>query len=111
MEQQENQDTVNDLPTPEWQSDDWQNYLTTLSGKLKPIELGKLFTLFQIHNKNWCIGTILNFEEFKAKLQLRPAEFERMLEFLDGANLVVNRVVIADKVPASLISRYQVVKI
>lgn len=68
----------------------------------------KLYVLHEIEHKRYKVGRRLYFEDLHQKLGVTKAAYLQALEFLDGANLVVNEVVVNDKVPKDLIDRYQI---
>lgn len=67
-----------------------------------------LFVLWRIHNKLYQSGARLFYEEIQTKIELSKGSYKEALAFLEGAGVVVNEVVVTDRVPALLIQRYGV---
>ncbi|MET1995589.1 hypothetical protein [Enterococcus faecium] len=68
-----------------------------------------LFVLWRIHNKLYQSGARLFYEEIQTKIELSKGSYKEALAFLEGAGVVVNEVVVTDRVPALLIQRYGIV--
>ncbi|HFD1635369.1 TPA: hypothetical protein QFF48_001630 [Enterococcus faecium] len=68
-----------------------------------------LFVLWRIHNKLYQAGARLFYEEIQTKINLSKGSYKEALAFLEGAGVVVNEVVVTDRVPALLVSRYGIV--
>ncbi|AOA04030.1 hypothetical protein BN424_2356 [Carnobacterium maltaromaticum LMA28] len=66
----------------------------------------RIYVMWRIHNKKYQVGTRLFFNDVAEKLGVAKQPYSMALEFLEGANLVVNEVVIADKVPSHFVQRY-----
>lgn len=94
MEEQTNQ---NQIETPKYCSN-FQSY----NNKEKSI----IYLLWKIHNKKTSIGSLIFFEELEEKFQLTKTQWNLVKEFLSGANLVVNQVVIQGAVSKELINRF-----
>ncbi|MGQ4068867.1 hypothetical protein [Enterococcus mundtii] len=65
-----------------------------------------IYVLWQIHNKELRLGSKLFFEPLEEKLGLRKAQWPLVKEFLSGAGLLVDQVVIAEAIPKNLKERY-----
>lgn len=80
-------------------------YATTFKNH-KPYVQGALFTLWRIHHKKFQAGSQLFYEEIRQYVSLSKTAYKEALAFLEGAGMVVNEVVITDKVPQALVERY-----
>lgn len=69
-----------------------------------------LFVLWRIHNKYYRLGSRLFYEELATAAKATKGTYKESLAFLEGAGVVVNEVVVADKVPSVLLERYGIVK-
>lgn len=65
-----------------------------------------LYVLWRIHNKKYQRGARLFYDEIHKNNPTSKNSYKEALAFLEGAGLVVNEVVIEDKVPATLVHRY-----
>lgn len=74
----------------------------------KPYVQGAIFVLWRIHHKKYQAGSQLFYDELSQSIPFSKTAYKESLAFLEGAGLVVNEVVITDKVPQSLIERYSI---
>lgn len=74
---------------------------------LTPKDKGIVYLLWQIHHKKLSIGSIIYYDVLEEKFKVTKANRALIKEFLSGANVAVNDVVIADKVPKELAERFQ----
>lgn len=77
-------------------------------GNYKPYVQGAIFVLWRIHHKKYQAGSQLFYDELSQSIPFSKTAYKESLAFLEGAGLVVNEVVITDKVPQSLIERYSI---
>lgn len=80
-------------------------YATTYAYQRPAIQTA-LFVLWRIQNKEYQTGSRLYYEELKEAIDCTKGAYREALTFLEGAGLVMNEVVVADKVPTSLVQRY-----
>lgn len=80
-------------------------YATTFKN-YKPYVQCALFALWRIHHKKFQAGSQLFYEEITQHISLSKTAYKEALAFLEGAGMVVNEVVITDKVPQALVERY-----
>lgn len=80
-------------------------YATTYDNQ-KPFIQVSLFILWRIKHKKYQPGSQLFFDEISKHIKLSKQHYKESLAFLEGAGMVVNEVVIADKVSPTLIERY-----
>ncbi|EOI53107.1 hypothetical protein [Enterococcus gilvus] len=80
-------------------------YATTFKNH-KPYVQGAIFALWRIHHKKFQAGSQLFYEEIRQHVSLSKTAYKEALAFLEGAGMVVNEVVITDKVPQALVERY-----
>lgn len=67
-----------------------------------------IYLLWKINNKKLSVGSLIFYEELKNNFGLTKTHWNLVKEFLSGANLVVNEVVIQNTVSKELISRFGV---
>lgn len=72
----------------------------------RPAVQTALFILWRVHNKKYQAGAQLFYEEINRNLKTAKPTYKEALAFLEGAGVVVNEVVVSDKVPTGLIQRY-----
>lgn len=65
-----------------------------------------IYVLWQIHNKELRLGSKLFFEPLEEKLGLKKSQWPLVKEFLSGAGLLVDQVIIAEAIPKNLKERY-----
>jgi hypothetical protein len=82
---------------------------TQFSHEIENKDKVKIYVLYQIENKKWKRGTILSYKRLSQEITVPNNAYKMALEFLEGAGLIVNEVVIEEKVPATLIERYGVI--
>lgn len=99
-------DTHNQNQNQAEKHNDQLEKVTTLKGALSSKDRMKIYVLSKIHNKKFRVGSRLFYNDVSSNIGGSRSTYLYVLEFLDGANLVVNEVVIADKVPMPLIERY-----
>lgn len=87
--------------------------LSEMTGKnvsnLSPKDKIKIYCLYKIANKKWDLGSTLEKDDIVkilGKTDNTAANLSR--EFMEGAQLMVNDVVIANKVPERLLDKYEV---
>lgn len=68
-----------------------------------------IFVMWKIHRKEYQVGSRLFYELIESKIKTSKAAYKEALAFLEGASIVVNEVVIADKVSPDLIKRYEII--
>lgn len=85
-----------------------EDQMSPLTCELKDKDKVKVYIMWRIHNKHYQIGTRIFFNEIAKNLGVGKQAYNLGLEFLEGANLAVNEVIIADKVPSSFIQRYEI---
>ncbi|OEG13155.1 hypothetical protein BCR25_04940 [Enterococcus termitis] len=85
------------------------NDFTRFTHELENKDKVKLYVLYQIENKKWKRGTTLSYKRLSQEITVPNNAYKMALEFLEGAGLIVNEVVIEEKVPATLIERYGVI--
>ncbi|OTO02238.1 hypothetical protein [Enterococcus sp. 5B3_DIV0040] len=76
----------------------------------RPAIQAALFVLWRIHNKGYQVGTRLFYEEIHQHIHATKGAYKEALAFLEGAGVVVNEVVVENKVPAVLIQRYGILE-
>lgn len=76
----------------------------------RPAIQAALFVLWRIHNKVYQTGARLFYEEIHQQIQTTKGSYKEALAFLEGAGVVVNEVVVENKVPAVLIQRYGILE-
>lgn len=84
------------------------NRYTASQRKLSGYEKVRNHILMQIHQKRYIIGTQLHYQDVKEQAESK-IHYQRALYFLEGAGIVVNEVVITDKVPKELLQRVGIV--
>jgi hypothetical protein len=67
-----------------------------------------IFVMWKIHHKEYQTGSRLFFEQIESQIKTSKTNYKEALAFLEGASIVVNEVVIDNKVPSSLVDRYQI---
>lgn len=67
-----------------------------------------IFVMWKIYHKEYQLGTRLFFEQVESQIKTSKSSYREALSFLEGASIVVNEVVIADKVNPLLITRYEI---
>ncbi|MBC1922989.1 hypothetical protein [Listeria grayi] len=82
--------------------------LMAVKRKLSGYEKVRNHILIQIQKKRYIIGTQLHYQDVKEKAESK-IHYQRALYFLEGAGIVVNEVVITDKVPKELLQRVGIV--
>ncbi|MDA9469893.1 hypothetical protein [Enterococcus sp. 5H] len=81
--------------------------MTSIQGTYKANEKIQLFIMWQIYNKRYTVGTKLFYGEIERKVNgVNKQAYAKARLFLEGANLLVDEVIIADKVPNHLIERF-----
>jgi hypothetical protein len=96
----ENQNQVNQSPLLSI------HQLTKIKGNYKPNEKIQLYVMWQIYNKRYTIGSKLFYDDIIAKIGGNKSAYAKARMFLEGAGLIVDEVVIADKVPNNLVERF-----
>ncbi|WPH48345.1 hypothetical protein SHT67_14295 (plasmid) [Enterococcus faecalis] len=69
-----------------------------------------LFVLWRIHNKEYQAGARLFYDEIYQHIQPTKGAYKEALAFLEGAGVVVNEVVVENKVPLTLLQRYGIIE-
>lgn len=82
---------------------------TTYSYQRPAIQVA-LFVLWRIHNKIYQAGARLFYEEISNQIRTTKGSYKEALAFLEGAGVVVNEVVVENKVPTLLIQRYGILE-
>lgn len=72
-------------------------------------EQAVVYVLWLIHRKKLRIGSRLYYEPLQQKFQITKAQWALVKEFLSGANVLVDQVIIADKLEKPLLERFQIV--
>lgn len=72
----------------------------------RPAIQAALFVLWRIHNKSYQAGVRLFYEEIHQEINTTKGAYKEALAFLEGAGVVVNEVVVENKIPSTLIQRY-----
>lgn len=80
--------------------------ITTIQGNYKANEKIQLYVMWQIHNKRYTVGSKLFYEDIQKKVGANKSAYAKARMFLSGAGLIVDEVVIADKLPNNLIERF-----
>lgn len=80
-------------------------YATTFDNQ-KPFIQASLFVLWRIKHKKYIQGSRLFYNEIDEYVPLSKQTYKEAQAFLEGAGMVVNEVIIADKVTPTLIERY-----
>ncbi|HIB1918088.1 TPA: hypothetical protein ACWWDF_002801 [Enterococcus faecium] len=81
------------------------SYADTFEQERPAVQLA-LIILWRIHTKRYQVGSRVFKSELMNELKVSDSNYKEALAFLEGAGAVVNEVVILDKVPQTLISRY-----
>nr|WP_216682975.1 hypothetical protein [Enterococcus innesii] len=68
-----------------------------------------VYVLWSIHTKKLRIGSRLYFEPLKERFAISKGTWLLVKEFLSGANVLVDQVIIADKVEKPLLERFHIV--
>lgn len=68
-----------------------------------------IYILWQIQNRKIRVGSKLFFEPLNKKFGLSKSQWPLVKEFLSGAGLLVDQVVIAETIPKYLKERYGIV--
>lgn len=68
-----------------------------------------IYVMWKVHHKEYQVGSRLFYEQIESKIKTSKAAYKEALAFLEGASIVVNEVVIADKVSPDLIKRYEII--
>ncbi|EHA3992799.1 hypothetical protein [Enterococcus hirae] len=76
----------------------------------RPAIQAALFVLWRIHNKAYQAGARLFYEEIHQHIHTTKGAYREALAFLEGASVVVNEVVVENKVPVVLIQRYGILE-
>lgn len=76
----------------------------------RPAIQAALFVLWRIHNKAYQAGARLFYEEIHQHIHTTKGAYKEALAFLEGASVVVNEVVVENKVPTVLIQRYGILE-
>ncbi|MGG5373359.1 hypothetical protein [Enterococcus sp. AZ196] len=74
----------------------------------KPAIQVAIFVMWKIHHKEYQVGSRLFFEQVESQIKVSKSNYKEALAFLEGASIAVNEVIIADKVPPTLIERYDI---
>ncbi|OTN83965.1 hypothetical protein A5819_003515 [Enterococcus sp. 7E2_DIV0204] len=82
------------------------NRITSVQGEFKANEKIQLFIMWQVLNKRYVIGSKLFYDDIEAKVGANKQAYSKACMFLEGAGLIVDKVVIANKVPDSLVERF-----
>jgi hypothetical protein len=67
-----------------------------------------VFILWSIHHKKLGIGSKLFYEPLKKQFNLSKTHWGLVREFLSGANVLVDQVIISDKIPKELQERFAI---
>lgn len=97
----------NETPQSERQSTEGVEYSSSFKHQRPAIQVA-IFVMWKIHHKEYQLGTRLFFEQVESQIKTSRSTYKEALAFLEGASIVVNEVVIADKVTPSLIARYEI---
>lgn len=68
-----------------------------------------IYILWQIQRKELRLGSKLFFEPYQEKFELPKVHWPLVKEFLSGAGILVDHVVIAESIPKHLKERYGIV--
>lgn len=82
------------------------NRITTIEANYKSNEKIQMYVLWQILNKRYTIGSKLFFPDIESKLGVSKSALPRAKMFLEGAGVLVDDVIIADKIPNNLKERF-----
>lgn len=97
----------NESQQQEYQSKNGIEYSSSFKHQRPAIQVA-IFVMWKIHHKQYQLGTRLFYEQVESQIKTSKTNYKEALAFLEGASIVVNEVVITDKVTPSLIQRYEI---